>query len=143
MWAAFATVNLICDDRKLKGLCPSDNEQRICTCEVTTGDTLRWWATQPGVCCISATVDSLSFSSANPVGNFNAHTCINGITAELTNNTEGNLTSILKFTPSAVSTNGLKVICDNAYSAGVLEENAKTLIVTYSGNYYYNKNRMK
>ena len=162
MWAAIASVNLICNDRELKGLCPSDNEQRMCTCVVAAGDTLRWSATQPRV-CVPAPKDSLSFSSANPVGNPTAHECIMGITAVLTNNTEGQLNSTLIFTPSAVSTNGLIVTCS---SAGDIDEHKKTLNVTYSGitstfgeymywerawadfltklnNYYYNKNRMK
>ena len=98
-------------------------------CVVTTGDTLKWSATQPGV-CFHAPDDSLSFSSANPVGNPTAHKCVMGITAVLTNNTEGQLNSTLIFTPSAVSTNGLIVTCS---SAGGIDEHRKTLNVTYSG----------
>ena len=60
-WAAFASVNLICNDRELKGLCPSDNEPRMCTCVVTSGDTPRWSTTQPGV-CFTAPGDSLYHS---------------------------------------------------------------------------------
>ena len=134
MLAAFASVNLTCNDLELKRLCPSDNEQRMCTCEVTVGNTLRWSAryTQPGVCtcCKVPADDSILFSSANPVGNSTAHPCIMGITAELTNNTEGQLNSFLNFTPSAVLTNGLTVTCENPNTG---EDEGKKLTVTYSG----------
>ena len=131
MWAAFASVNLICNDLELKGLCPSDNEPRMCTCVVTSGNTLRWLTSQPGCCFTAPSVSrSLSFSSANKTGNSAEHTCIMGITAELTNNTEGHLTSILIFTPSAVSTTGLTVTCENPNTG---EDEGKKLTVTYSG----------
>ena len=93
-------------------------------CVVTTGDTLRWSTTQPGV---FPAPDGVLFSSADPVGNSSAAM---GFTANLTNNTEGQLTSILIFTPSAVSTTGLRVTCENPTT---YEDNSKTLNVTYSG----------
>ena len=125
MWAAFASVNLVCNDRELKGLCPSDNEPRMCTCVVSSGDTLRWSTKQPGVCFTAPDVSV--FYSANPVdGNSFAHTI--GITAEFINNTEGQLTSILTFSLSAVSTTGLTVTCGKTD-----EVHEKTLTVTYSG----------
>ena len=95
----------------------------MCTCVVTSGDTLTWLTTKPGV----FPSPGVSFSSADPVGQSYAAM---GFTAKLTNNTEGQLTSILIFTPSAVSTTGLKVYCENPNSG---EELRNTLTVTYSG----------
>ena len=97
----------------------------MCTCVVTTGDRLKWLTTQPGV----FTDLIVSFSSDDPVGHSAAvHTM--GITAVLTNNTEGQLTSTLIFTPSAVSTTGLKVFCENPNTHDGL---GNTLTVTYAG----------
>ena len=120
---AYASVKLDCNGSKLQGLCPSDNEQsRMCTCVVTSGDTLRWstadQTTQPDV----LTAPSVSFFAADPVGcSFVAM----GFIAVLTNNTEGQLTSILIFTPSTVSTMGLIVTCENPNTG---EEQGKLLL---------------
>ena len=92
-------------------------------CVVTFGDTLRWSTTQPGV----FPAPGVSFSSANSVGHSSAAM---GFTAVLTNNTEGQLTSILIFTPSVMSTTGLTVTCENPNTG---EGRGKTLTVTYSG----------
>ena len=124
---ASISVELICDSSTLQGLCPSDNEQRMCTCKVTSGDTLTWsTTTQTGVF-----IAPISFSSADPVGQrSSAVHAANGIIAELTNNNEGQLTSTLNFTPSAVSTTGLTVFCENPNTG---EELGKTLTAKYSG----------
>ena len=74
----------------------------MCRCVVTSGDTLIWSTTQPGVF-----ITPISFSSADPFGQLSSAVHAMGITANLTNKTEGQLTSILIFTPSAVSTTGL------------------------------------
>ena len=125
--SAFASVKLDCNGNKLQGLCPSVNEQRMCTC-VTSGNTLRWSTTQAGVCFTAPSVSR--FSSADPVGRSAAHTM--GITAVLTNNTEGQLTSILIFKPSVMSATGLKikVSCENPSTGEGL---GNTLTVAYSG----------
>ena len=98
----------------------------MCTCVVTSGDTLSWSTTQPGVCSCCFQSPVVSFSSQDAVAT--ARNITMAITAELTNNTVGQLTSILIFTPSAVSTTGLTVTCENTY-----EGKGKTLTVTYSG----------
>ena len=95
----------------------------MCTCVVTTGDTLTWSTTQPGV----FPDPGVSFFSTHPVG---YSYVAKGFTANLTNNTEGELTSILIFTPSAVSCTGLTVNCKNPNTG---EGGGKELTVTYSG----------
>ena len=125
---AFPCVKMVCNVSDFQGLCPSDNKPRMCTCVVTTGDRLIWSTTlQPGVC---SPAPSISFSSADPIEHSSA---VMGFTAELTNNTEGQLTSILIFTPSAVLASGIEsVYCNNGNTADC-DEQGKTLTVAYSG----------
>ena len=119
---ASKSIELNCDSSTLQGLCPSDNEPRNCTCVVTSGDRLTWLTTQRGVFTAP-----ISFSSTDLVGKRSSAVHAEGIIAELTNNTEGHLTSTLTFTPSATE---LTVTCKNPTTH---EEHGKTLTVTHSG----------
>ena len=119
-----ATVNLNCDDNELENLCPSqDRDQRICTCVFTTGSTLRWRTDRPGV----FSAPGVSFFASDPVGSFFSAA---GFTANLTNNNAGQLTSNLIFTPTAVSTTGITVSCENPTVPVSITAN---LTVTYAG----------
>ena len=93
----------------------------MCTCG-TTGDTLIWSITRPGV-----SIAPISFSSANPVGQHSSPVHAKEFTAELTNNTEGQLRSTLNIT---MLTTWLTVYCENPNTG---EGQGKTLNVTYSG----------
>ena len=118
---ALEAVSLNCDN--LKNLCPSENDQRVCMCVFATGNTLRWRTDRSGV----FSAPGVSFFTSDPIGSvFTAM----GFTAILTNNTAGQLTSNLIFTPNAVSTTGITVTCGNPT---VPVSTTMGLAVTYAG----------
>ena len=103
-----AAASLVCDS--LQDLCPGDNNQRMCTCFVS-GNAIRWRTNRTGV------FDGLgaTFFSADPLGTNETEM---GFTVILTNNTMGHLTSIMTYTPTAVSTTGLTVSCEDPTTHG-------------------------
>ena len=95
----------------------------MCTCVVTIGDTLIWAITQPA----GVATAPISFSSADPVGRHSSPVHAKEFTAELTNNTEGQLRSTLNIT---MLTTWLTISCENPNTG---EGQGKNLNVTYSG----------
>ena len=98
-----AATSLVCED--VQDLYPGDNDQRMCTC-VVSGSIIRWHTDRTGV------FDGLgvTFFATNPLGTTETEM---GFTVILTNNSMGHFTSIMTYTPTAVSTTGLTVTCDN------------------------------
>ena len=115
---AQAAVTLVCDSLVV---CPGDDEQRICTC--TSDVLLRWTTNRTGVFDGSG----ISFFPATPVG---SSATAMGFVVNLTSNTNGVLTSVMTFTPTAVSSSGIAVTCDDPFSSAAETEN---LAVTLPG----------
>ena len=127
--ATQAALTLDCSVDKLKNLCPVDNEQRMCTCVLTSGNALRWETTRPGV----FTSPGVSFFTADPVGTMVTSTSYGFIA--ILNNTAGHLASSLIFTPTAVSTTSLTVSCENPYNPTT--SGIAILAITYAGMTVY------
>lgn len=98
-----ATVMLECDN--LQNLCPSEiHDERMCECIVTNGKSLRWKTNRTDV--FSGTGTSYHVNINDPP------VCMGGFCVRLTNNTSGELTSVMNFTSSNVNTSGLLVTCE-------------------------------
>ena len=96
-------TSLVCED--VQDLCPGDNDQRMCTC-VVSGTIVRWRTDRTGV------FDSAGATlfASDPLG---TNSTSMGFTVILTDKSMGQLTSIMVYTPTAVSTTGLNVTCEN------------------------------
>ena len=96
-----AATSLVCED--VQDLCPGDHVQRMCTC-VVSGTIMRWRTDRTGV------FDSAGAAlfGTDPLG---TSVTSMGFTVILTDNSMGQLTSIMTYTPAAVSTTGLNVTC--------------------------------
>ena len=98
-----AATSLVCED--VQDLCPGDNNQRMCTC-VVSGAVMRLRTDRPGVFDGSG----VTFFGTDQLGSNDAEM---GFTVILTNNSMGQLTSIMTYTPTVVSTTGLTVTCED------------------------------
>ena len=98
-----AATSLVCED--VQDLCPGDNNQRMCTC-VVSGNAMRWRTDRTGV----FDGQGITFFGGDPLGSSQTEM---GFTVILTNNSIGQLTSIMTYTPTVVSTTGLTVTCEN------------------------------
>ena len=85
----------------LDQVCPDDTLQCTCT---STGPVLTWRTSQNGV--FNGT--GIEFSLRDPVGTSFTNM---GFTVTLIKIANGNLTSIMTFTPTAVSSSGITVTC--------------------------------
>ena len=102
---ALAAITLVCDS--VQNLCPGDNELRRCTC-ISTGLNLRWRSSDE-----QFFENGIAFDTSLAVGTNGTR---NGFTVILTNNSAGHLTSIMVFTPSAVSNAGVVITCEESGS---------------------------
>ena len=114
-----SVVALDCDN--LHQLCPYSSAQRICTC-TSTGSAVRWRTNLNGVFSNTAGVVLNSLSDM--------YTAM-GFTVTLTNNADGNITSIMTYTPSSVPLNGLVAVsCDIPSTNTTQTENT---VITFKG----------
>ena len=114
-----ASVALDCEN--LHQLCPYSSAQRICTCTVT-GSAVRWRTNLNGIFTAGVILNSLS----------DMYTAM-GFTVTLTNNADGNITSIMTYTPSSVPLNGqlhVAVSCDIPTTNTTQTENT---VITFKG----------
>ena len=82
----------------------------MCTC-VVTGNTIRWRTNRTGV----FDGQGATFFGADPLGTNETEM---GFTIILTDNSMGQRTSIMTYTPTAVSTTGLTVSCEDPTTPG-------------------------
>lgn len=119
---AEAAISLECES--LQQLCPGDNKERTCTC-TSTASSLKWTTNPP----LFFNGTGIAFDSSHTV---NTTASQNGFTARLTDNTAGQLTSVMTFTPSAVSNMGtVFVICEVSGTPGT--EVMRNVSLTYAG----------
>lgn len=104
-----AATSLVCED--VQDLCPDDNHQRMCTC-VVSGSIIRWRTDRTGV------FDGQSVTFFAPLDPLGTSQTEMGFTVIITNNSVGQLTSIMTYTPAAVSTTGLTVTCEDPNTVG-------------------------
>ena len=129
--ATWSETTLTCDP--LQGLCPGDNEQRVCTCVITSAtntSALRLYTNQSGVFPPPAGVSFFPHDSVK------TKRTDMGFTAILTNKTVGSLTVNLIFTPDAVSTTGLKITCENP-SFSAVSNKTMAVMFTYAGTHTF------
>ena len=115
-----ASVALDCYN--LHQLCPYSSAQRICTCTVT-GSAVRWRTNLNGVFSNTAGIVLNSLSDM--------YTAM-GFAVTLTNNADGNITSIMTYTPPSTPPDGLLVVsCGDSSTTNITQTENTT--ITFKG----------
>ena len=125
----WSETTLICDP--LQDLCPGDNEQRVCTCVITSAG-----SSNAALNIHTNRSDVFSHPGVTffPSSSVKTNKTAMGFTVILTNNTVGSLTANLIFTPDAVSTTEvMNYTCENPNVSS--SSRSTILAVTYAGTH--------